>query len=209
MDKPIAMTSFARFYDAPSVEKVRIVRDARDYAFNPRGYRERDYYRDFRNTLRTDHWKTNDINIFANALGPLVSKQSNISKAEHFLTLGESYIDFWTQQDAEFFKVPESSIEIAGLRIRVTPEVGMRINGQNFVLKLWLNSPKAKRQYRQAIQFMTTLDINKSWQTDWQPALWDVRRMEILSSVPVPKEFVSALEGQAAAFQQMWVSLGK
>jgi hypothetical protein len=66
-------------------------------------------------------------------------------KADHFRRAGTAYISLWKKRDAEFFRVVPSDVEIAGLNIRVTAEVGivtaevgMRYDGNNMALKLYL-----------------------------------------------------------------------
>ena len=184
-----------------------MVRDARLMVSDPRGYRSRGYYFQLRNTLSQTHWLTNDISTFENALDPLVAEQTKQGKKEHYRQIGDSYIDLWKKRDASYFKIPSTDLEVAGLKIRISAEVGMSFGGDDLALKLWLNSPRPTRSYRQAIQYLTE-EGSGGWHQNWQTALWDVRRLETLPRVSIPKDFALALEGQAMAFQQIWKSLG-
>ena len=209
MNHPVALATFARFYGATGPQKVTMVRDARLFITDPKGYACRDYYRDFRNTLRKTHWQTNDIGTFEAALEPLVSQQTKQNKQEHYRKLGEAYIKYWKKHDAHFFDILPSSIEIAELTIRISLEVGMSYHGDNLALKLWLPAPRPTRSFRQVVQYLTTKNEYPGWRQDWQMALWDVRREEVLPPVPIPRDFALAVEGQAMAFQQIWQSLGE
>lgn len=205
--KSVPIATFARFYEATGPRKVTMVRDARIFQSDPTGYSGRDYYRDFRNTLKQTHWQTNKISTFEAALDALVAEQTIAGKQEHYRTLGEAYIKVWKKHDAHFFRVPTVSLEIAGLNIRVVTEVGMRFHGDNLALKLLLTAPRPTRQFRQAVQHLTARGRDPSWRADLQAAIWDVRREEILPQLPIPKDFQLALEGQAMAFRQIWDSL--
>lgn len=204
----IPMTAFARFYEATPPAKVIMVREARLMVSDPRGYRGRDYYLDLRNTLRQTHWATNDIATFEAALGPLVAHQVIPGKKEHYQKVGDAYIAFWKKRGATFFRVPDCLIDIAGLKIRVAPEVGMSYGGDKLALKLALPAPRPTRQFRQAVQYLTAQGRGE-WPHDWQAALWDVRREEVLPPVSVPRDLALALEGQAMAFQEIWKRLGE
>ena len=203
----VPMATFARFYATLPSAQPRIVREARLHQATPRDYMGRDYYGPLRSMLRMAHWRTNDISIVGDALGPLSDRQKSPSKKQQYRDLGNSYIDFWTDQNATFFLVPPVIINIANLEIRVRPEVGMRTENDELVLKLWFNQPRPTRAYRQAIRYMMELaSSDPSWQQSWQPAIWDVRRKSILQPIRLPRDFVTAIEGQAASFRHIWNS---
>lgn len=205
--KPVAIATFARFYGATGPQKVKIVRDARLFQSDPKGYGGRDYYANFRNALKQTHWQTNDIKTFEGALDSLVEEQRDAVKQEHYRELGESYIRFWKKKGGDFFAVPTVSLSLAGLTIRVATEVGMKSKGDTLALKLLLSAPAPTRGFRQAIQHLTSRASRNKWPTDYQALIWDVRREEILTPVSIPKDLHVALQGQAMAFQGMWESL--
>jgi len=204
----VPIASFARFYKARPPDKVRIVRDIRIQQSDPEGYAGRDYYNDLRNILRRTHWQTNDIEVFESALEQFLASQRNNLKKEHFRQIGEAYIRHWKRLNASLFDVLPVEVNVAGLTILVRPEVGMHTDdGDDYVLKLWLNSPRLTRQYRQANRYLMEQARTQAWPIDWQPALWDVRRENIPPPVSVARDFILGLEGQAAAFQQIWTKL--
>ena len=209
-DRPaIGMATFARFYDAPASAKVRIVRDALTNWASPEGYKNRAYYMAFRNTLRRTHWSTNDPSDFNYAVDEMVAGLKRDNQQQHYRDLSQAYLKFWANQpDAQFFQVPQAKLEIAGLVILVNPEVGLRRHGDVLALKLWLNAPRPKKQFRQAIQYLMEKAQQGGWDREFQPALWDVRRGEIMPRPSVARDFSWNIRGQAAAFREMWDSLG-
>lgn len=201
----VPMASFARFYEARPPDKVRIVRDVRIQQSDPDGYRRRDYYNDLRNILTQTHWQTDDIGVLESAVETFIAKQKDDQKKAHFRDIAEAYIRFWKRQDASLFEVPSVEVDVAELTIRVRPEVGMRTeDGDEFALKLWFNSPRLTRQYRQANTYLMEQAQGIEWPSDWRPALWDVRRENIPPPATVARDFVLGLEGQAAAFLGIW-----
>ncbi len=205
--KAVAIATFARFYGATGPQKVKMVRDARLFQSDPRGYSARDYYGDFRRALRQTHWQTDNIATFEAKLDSLVATQTIPGKSEHYRELGEAYIKFWKKHDAHFFRVPDASITVAELDIRVVTEVGMRYGQDRLALKLLLTAQKPTRQFRQAIQHLTDEARRGTRSANLQPGIWDVRREDVLPRVSIPKDFQLALEGQATAFRQIWDSL--
>lgn len=202
---PIAMSSFARFYEATGPEKVKMVREARLFQSNPDMYKARDYYYDIRNTLRQTHWSTGDVATFENALEGLCARQRQEGKEAHIRAIGESYIQFWRSRHIQLVSLPPAQVTLARLPIRVSVELGVIYNGDHLALKLWFNSPRPTRAYRQTVKFLIDeVTAAGEWPRAFQPAILDVRRGEILPPVPIPRDLRRALEGQAGAFLQIW-----
>lgn len=204
--KPIPMTAFARFYEATGPKKVAMVREARLFQTDPDAFNQRSYYVGLLNTLRKTHWQTDDISTFEAALGPLVAEQNIPTRKEHYQKVGEAYINFWKKRDAHFFPVPSSVIEIGGLAIKVSAEVGMRYDGNNMALKLWPSAPKPTRPFRQSVRYLTEQGRG-AWNKNWTAGIWDIRREEILPFVQFSKDLPIILEGVAAMFRKIWERL--
>ena len=209
----IGMATFARFYNAPASGRERIVKEARTFLIDPKGYPQRSYYWALLNTLKQTHWSTHDLSDFEIALEETLEKLPNTkgkeSRKDHYHKIGQAYLKFWSeQQDAQFFKIPPTRIEIQGLTILVNPEVGLRRHGDELALKLWLSSPRPNLAFRQAIQHLMAEAQSQGWERHLQPALWDVRRKEILPNVRLARGFERVIRSQAAAFRIHWDDLG-
>lgn len=201
----VGLATFARFYDASASEKSRVIREAISFVADHDKYAHRAYYGVFRNTLIQTHWATNELSDFEGAVSGMVKKLKRAHQQENYETVSEAYIRYCKRQDGiQFFRIPPATLDISGLRILVNPDIGMRRIGDTFALKLWWTAKRPKRSYRQAIQHLMTLAQNDGWQAGAIPALWDVRREEIMHVVPIPKDFEMVIVGEAAAFKAMW-----
>ena len=210
---PPAPTNATIHDNAPASGRERIVKEARTFLTDPRGYPQRSYYWALLNTLRQTHWNTHDLSDFEIALEETLERLPNTkgkeSRKDHYHKIGQAYLKFWSeQQDAQFFKIPPTRIEIQGLTILVNPEVGLRRHGDELALKLWLSSPRPNRAFRQAIQHLMAEAQSQGWERHLQPALWDVRRKEILPNVRLARGFERVIRSQAAAFRVHWDALG-
>ena len=205
----VPIGSFARFYEARPADQVRIVRDIRTRLMDPDGYTGRDYYHQLRSEIRKTHWSTNDISAFEGALNPFLERTRE-DRREHYRSISESYIDFWTARDASYFSVGSTSVEIGGLEVTVTPEVGMTFGKDSYALKIWFNAKRPTRPARQLIQYMMERAgcLSADWQDNWQMAIWDLRRKSILPSLRTARDFELGILGQAAAFIRIWDELG-
>ena len=203
----VPMSMFAKFYEVRPAEQVSIVREIRARLNAPDRYIRRDYYGPLRQVIRQTHWTTGDIGTFENALPPLLDVQTR--KKDHYRDLGRSYIDFWMNKDATYFSVLPVDVAIGDLTINVNPEIGMRSNGDDQVLKLWFNAVRPSRQTRQVIGHLMNLAKAQSngWQPRWHTGLWDIRRRNVPLPVGQARDFELGLDGQAAAFMRIWEDL--
>ncbi len=193
MDKPIAISTFARYYESTDSLKWRIVENF----LSP----QRDFYWALRNALAETHWQSDDISTFEAALGGLVASLRSPAQRDHYRKLGENYISFWkSRPGAHVFTVPIAETEIAGLRIRVNPEIGMAYGSDYLALKLYLRAKSPTRKYREAMQHITNKAKQHAWNPNWLPVLFDVRRQDPLVRIPLPTQFDLAIEAQAVAF---------
>ena len=178
----------------------------------------RNYYGEFTNTLRSVHWRGGELDQLQRAVLDLAkairarktkhkTTRNQEAKAAHYEELVDAYLEGWTGFGAESFPIAESVIQIGNLEIRVNPDIGMRYAGNEYAVKLWVNSPKPTRQYRETIQHLMTVGRGRTWKPEWQAAMWDVRRKTMLPKVTVRRDFDLALEGQAAAFEQIYTRL--
>jgi hypothetical protein len=206
----VPIGSFARFYEARPADQVRIVRDIRTRLLDPEGYKNRDYYHWLRNGIRKTHWSTNEIQIFRDGLAPFL-EETREDKRKHYKVICESYIDFWTDRAASYFRIKPVSVEMEGLTILVTPEVGMRIGDDSYALKIWLNARPPTRPARQVVHYMMdrVVRVGSDWRDDWHLGIWDIRRKNILPPIRTARDFELGLRGQAAAFLHIWNDLGE
>ena len=121
----------------------------------------------------------------------------------------ESYISFWNTRDTAYFSVIPVDVDLAGLTVSVSPEVGMRVEGAYQVLKLWLNSDRPTRAAQQIfVYFMERArEQSEQWQDFWHVGVWDVRRSNIPLHIRTARDFELGLIGQVAAFLQIWNEL--
>lgn len=202
------ITAFARFFKAKPALKVRMVRDARLCQSDPKGYRLRAYYGDFRNALRRTHWNGSDLSTFEATLEDVIAQQK-IAKQEHYRNLGKAYINFWNRYpDARVFEVQTVETEIAGLGIRVTADLGISFGGDDYVLEPYFRAPRPTRLFRQAVQYLTEQARLHVWNPNWNAAIYDVRRQLLLPQMRIRTQDIRiGLEGAAADFRQIWNSL--
>ena len=204
----VPIGSFARFYESRPADQVKIVRDIRARLIDPKGYIARDYYHQLRDAFKRTHWATGDIKTLQDGLVHFVERTRG-DKREHYHAIAESYISFWMEREATFFPIKSVAVEVGGLTILVTPEVGLQTRDDWYALKLWFNANPPTRPARQVIQHMMERanDHCHDWQDEWHMGIWDIRRRNILPPLRIARDFELGLIGQSAAFLRIWNEL--
>jgi hypothetical protein len=206
------LTQFARFFEATPTVKVRMVRDARLFQSDPKGYMGRAYYGLFRNALGQTHWSGSDLTTTKAKIDDVIAELrfggKQPAKPEHYQALAEYYLHFWKRRkDTSVFEVPTTEIEIAGLRIRLTGQLGISFGGDDYVLEPYFRTQKPTRLFRQAVQYLTEEARQGVWNSNWHAAIYDVRQELILPDIRLrAQDLRIGLEGAAADFQQQWKS---
>ena len=208
LEATIPISSFLRFYEATPAHKVRLVQDSREQRYNRQGYVYRDYYRGIRDSMKTTHWQTNELDAFKRASGHFPIKSTELSKIENYEQISKGYIGFVEKSVERVFELPSATEKFANLLLRITLDVGIEtLAGEKFALKLWYPSKGPTRLYRQGFEHLASELGSEVWDDDVRPAILDVRRGKILNPIKPPRDIDLSLRGQAAAFEAIWNQL--
>ena len=206
----IRMTSFAEFHDTSRSRRATMVRNLREQYLQPEMYRYRNYYHQIRNCMVQCHWQTNEVQVFADAYEHLNFNPRYPQKRDSAMDIAEHFMRHWEKEGESIFEVSHGGGELGRLPLRIAPDVGVKTkNGDYLAAKLWFKHDKPKRAYRQAFHWMADQFRPPTWNQDWQPAIWDVRRQTFLQPLRPPKDIRLNLIGDAAAFIGMWDALGE
>ena len=203
---PVKM--FAEFYEARPAKQVSIVRNIRTRLINPEMYMAHNYYGVLRNAVRDTHWATGNIETLQDAFEPVMDS-IRPDKQQNYRTAIESYIRFWRDRDASYFPVKAVDVEMAGLTIAVTPEIGIQTGDDFQVLKIWFDAKSPTQPARQVIyHFMDRArEQSNEWEDYWHSGILDVRKRNIPLPPRNARDFELGLYGQVAAFLQIWNEL--
>ena len=205
----VALSQFANFYEARPTGQVKVVRQVREQQASHEMFQRHNFYGLFRNEIRRTHLSSGDIRDFEDRLPAFVSNLNDGRKQQPYLELGRAYVDYWKSRSGELFPVQPFIVEINGLEVRVRPEVGIRVRGDDEVLHLWFRNTRPGRQAKQVILHFMDRARSQSpdWSDLWKVGIWDVRRKQVPNPVRTAQDFELGLEGQAASFLRIWTML--
>lgn len=102
----------------------------------------------------------------------------------------------WFDCDIEFWKSGE-------LTVRVNPELGLTINGVDYLIKLYFKEEKLSKQRVDIILFLIQNTFSES-SPNAIPGIMDVARGNLITPTRKIENIEALLEGEAAAFVHIW-----
>ena len=196
--KTVSALDVAEFMVSPPTARVDVVDRLRG-----RGYDlKRDYYKQIRDALgELSRGERSFDSVQQLAVVAPSRKQSN------YMRLVESLQSFLVDWDASLTETTRFATIVRGLRIRVSPEIGVRTEGRTWPTKLWLRSDPPSGNYIDALlAIFHDLRLRHDG-TDVMPAVLDLQRGNFHRFHHTPRLFEMVIEQEADALLDLWDTL--
>ena len=194
----ISMTTFVDFVLKSGIPQLTFARKAKQEYQN--GYHPtRDHYKQLREYIVTLHENHEGKDGFDKFLSGLTNQQ----KVSSYPVCIEGYKRWWGRKNIEWTGPTTVEWTYDRLIVRVNPELGVLIDGQPHIIKLYFKSDKPSKSR------LETMFHLLQHATDREPGgtklgILDVRRGHLYSASREVLGIEQLLAGQAAAFQTMW-----
>lgn len=187
----VGLNNFLRFISANGASKVNQVLEALQ------DYRDwKDFYKDFREAA-----------VLAIASGDLAQLRSVVLNADtelkqkHFSECLEGLEDWARRNSYAYISAPVGRSWDAGeIKIAVNPEVIIDIDGERYIVKLYMSKEKLTQPARRAFAWL----VHKTHGTAARPAILEVRKGRL---APAPKptgKIAQWVRAEVAAFIALW-----
>ena len=193
----LSLTSFVDIVSASGTSKLAKVRNIKYRSpYTPAS----DFYRLFREFLIDIHHHARQKSDLDDILGTVSDKK----KLANYPSLIEGYKKWWGRKNIKWFQPLNSSWSAHGVDIRVNPELGLNINGVNYLIKLYMKTESISKSRVNIIthlmeESLSTFSTNKCLMT-----VLDVRNGHLfIPTVPI-KGLSAALDGELAYISAVW-----
>jgi len=194
----ISMTDFADFVvkaGTPKLTKVRQVKQRGKY--DPAA----DFWRTLREAIieyhRTNSGRRGDLDKVATGL-------TDKKKVKRYPAVISSYKKFLGKKTCRWFEPPKMEWRSGALAIRVNPELGLQINGQRHVIKLYFKDDKPdKRKFDVVLTLMEDC-LRSSLGTSDVLAILEMSTGQMFISLGIQSGLIPLLHGEAASFTAVW-----
>ncbi len=139
--------------------------------------------------------------------------EANEHKRHHYEEAVRQYKWFCRGKELEWFEPEAASWHFGRLTVRATPDLGLRINGQRYLIKLYFKEATQKLQKRTAaaaLALMTAAaDTTTEQQKDTIYGMLNLKKAALYPMTPAQlnDDLLLLLEGEAAHFVHLWEHL--
>lgn len=198
----ISLTDFVDFAissGAPKLTKVRTVKNRGDY--DP----AKDFYRLLRNRIIDFHQQadTNKNQWFNKFMATL----QNENKRESYHQRIQAYKRFLGHKDLSWFAPPSGLWRSGDLQVRVNPELGLAINDDDHVIKLYFKAESLTKLRVDIILLLMGEALHQRVEPGTRFAILDLTQGRLYATAEPAQNLLPLLHGEAASFAAIWESL--
>lgn len=161
-----------------------------------------DYWKQLRDEIKRIHEK----GLALSTLDSLIEKVEK-KKQKNYQEAIKQYKKFLKGKDVEWFETGKSHWAFDNLVVRSTPEIGLKIDGEPHLIKLYFKG-KNERIDRHNIQSTLTLMSHSNSSVDFPKTcchtVLNVQRNRLHSLSEVNEDLLVSLEGDAYQFIYLW-----
>jgi hypothetical protein len=128
-------------------------------------------------------------------------------KLKLYPQLIKSYKNFLGRKKLEWFEPPSKVWRSNSLEVKINPELGLVINDQRHVIKLYFKSEKMSQTKVDLILLLMEHELKRGEFKDCSFAVLDVPCNKLFAKTKLGKEHLGLLEGEAMSFMRIWDSV--
>jgi len=196
----ISLTDFVDFVisaGTPKMTKVQHIKNRPEYT------PALDFWKPLRTAIRDYHksgcQNKSDLNNVMLAL-------TDPKKVKRYPNALMAYKKFLGRKQITWFDPPSDLWAFSGLNVRINPELGLSINGQNYIIKLYFKDETPTKNRLQTVIQMMHSTLNKHVKNGAAMAVLDVTNGK-LTSTAAQTNIDILLQGEASSFVQIWNSI--
>lgn len=171
----ISLTDFVDIVSSsgtPKANKVLEIKQRDEY------HPALDYYKGIRDHIIEVH----KGNMPREKIKQGASKANQTNKLANYKAIAEAYYSWWGKKDISWFEPITSSFERHGVSVSVNPELGLIINGEKHLVKLYFKADKLAKNKIDIISYLMGNCLTKKVGKDVSMSILDVRNKKIFTS---------------------------
>lgn len=178
----------------PKATKVRQVKERPEYepAF--------DFYKLLRDHLSDVHRRGGKRAEVSDVLKALTDPK----KMKNYPALVDGYKKWWGRKELSWFNPPRDVYSSAGIDLIVNPELGLVINGQRHVVKLFFKNEALTSFKTDVIVDLMEFQLRSKVQPNDKFAVLDVRESKLYAEGPHPSESMPIVNAEIAYIASIW-----
>jgi hypothetical protein len=198
----ISLTTFVDFVNAAGSPKITVVRTAKRQYMD--GYKQSfDFWKRLRDAIVRMHAEQLPRSSLDEFLADFVQEKQDVSKAARYKECIDGYKKWLGKKKIEWIGTIAETWDSGALQVRINPELGLRINGTDYLVKLyWKSVELPKLRAGTMLHLMKKAIVPPTGPR--VSAILDVSRAKLMDSIPPVAGLDALLEAEAQAFVTIW-----
>lgn len=193
----VSLTTFLDFVSKSGMAKLGVVREWKN---KPKYHPSRDYYKPVRDTIVGLHESGGAMA----ALDGLLLNLSSDSKVQNYEAVIQGYRKWRGRKGLTWFEPPNRTWTHAELDINVNPELGLEINGEPHVIKLYFKADTLSKGRIAVVNRLMNLACAEESPEGSVMSILDLRRAR-LHMLAMPNDDVDTqLKAEVAFWMSAW-----
>lgn len=137
-------------------------------------------------------------------LASLAKGLADPKKAANYPPMITGYRRWWGTKVVEWFPPPTETYTSSGIDVAVNPEIGLRINGQAHVIKLYLKTDALTKTKADLIVTLMHHVLGPSQSAETQFSVLDVRNSKLFTFSAMGKNFKPMVDAELSYVASLW-----
>lgn len=194
----ISMTDFVDFVSSMGSPKATKVKQLKN---RPQYHPAIDFYKILREGIANAHIQNRDKSSLVQILALL----SDDKKTSNYSELIAGYTKWWGRKEIFWTGTESSLFSFNGVDISVNPELGISLNGQNYLIKLYMKSEPLNTYRVRVLTYLMEIALADSVPPGTRMAVLDVRNSKLFdNTVGDDPTLHAALVGEMGYISSIW-----
>lgn len=201
-DIQISLTEFVNFINSSGMKKMKIVENAKLKHEEPEA-NPYDYWKDFKDEIkRLLKRKGSKEDLYE-----LVERVREEVR-ENYNQMIAGYMKFWKPTRMEWVKPVKKMISISGVKMNLNPEIGIKWQGKEYMIKLFLKANEnLDKRHADIILALMESELREKVSEDVEFGLLDVKRGKLFLHTENDPRLLTLLKAEGLEFSEMWNEL--
>lgn len=199
----ISLTEFMNFVNKSGSAKLTVVSNAKNKRDEEYAH-YKDYWLKLREKIKAVHRRNGTHDDLKEVIEEVIDERK-----ENYRIAANGYCSFWKKRKIEWVEPPKKTWISGDLKIELNPELGLVINNQIFVVKLFTTANNnLDKRHADLILTLMEKELRESVEDDKVIfAILDVKRGKIFEKKNYDPSLFFLLQGEAKSFETIWKSM--
>lgn len=159
-----------------------------------------DFYKKIREAIQDTHQKGKTRTHLASLLGGLTDPKKQVN----YPAVVAGYSKWWGRKAITWFDPPTAQFSHSGFTVTINPELGLMVNGQPHVIKLYFKGDGLTKQRTLIATGLMEHSLRSSVANGATLALLDIRNAKLFPSQALTPMIVAGLQAELAFIAALW-----